>query len=645
MVVSKKEQMDAIVRLREAGKSYREIADETGWSLPTITRRLSEHRKGIEPNGHNSSRKCHNLEEFISMAREVHGDRYDYSKSVYVDCKTPVEICCPDHGPFWQKPNRHLSGRGCPHMECINRRRELTRKRNGNFVPFDEFVKRSNEVHGNKYDYSKVKYIDTMHKVEIVCPIHGSFFLTPQKHMQGAGCTNRECFVAAREQTMLERYGVKHALQSDEFISKCRDTYVENDTFNRSSSEDLLYQKLCDCFGVGEVIRQFCSDRYPYPCDFYIPGRDLYIELNVNWTHGMHWFDGNSTYDSDLVRKWSEKGETGSYYKAAINCWCDYDVSKREAARAGHLNYIVFWDFKLRDVDLWIACGCPDGHDWDREYSWFPESIPVWGDDVKLTGGATGFRMVARKYQFPVFYKRELDMWSYERSRGGLPIPVYIYHNRWKYLGKLPHELSGLELMNAFTISGLMKGYTSFDVSLMDTAVKKYGIQSVYDPCAGWGERMLYCFHNGIPYMGVDVNRDLGPGYARMVSDLGIHGQSIRFGDSASIQVSGEVDAVVTCPPYGDTEIYSEDGAENLPEDKFLEWWGDVVKNSLQLHPKYFCVQLNQKYYEKMVPIVEAHGFSLAKKLDAPVKSSHMTRRGGKNLKKEYESMAVLVRG
>lgn len=53
-------------------------------------------------------------EEFVSDARIIHGDKYDYSKVEYIQNKIHVCITCPVHGDFWQKPNVHLSGCGCP---------------------------------------------------------------------------------------------------------------------------------------------------------------------------------------------------------------------------------------------------------------------------------------------------------------------------------------------------------------------------------------------------------------------------------------------------------------------------------------------------------------------------------------------------
>ena len=65
-------------------------------------------------------------EEFISKAKEVHGNKYDYSKVEYVNNHTKVCIICPKHGEFWQTPNHHLLGHGC--SKCKNEATSLRTK-------------------------------------------------------------------------------------------------------------------------------------------------------------------------------------------------------------------------------------------------------------------------------------------------------------------------------------------------------------------------------------------------------------------------------------------------------------------------------------------------------------------------------------
>jgi hypothetical protein len=106
----------------------------------------------------------------IEKARAVHGDKYDYSKTVYKGYNTYVEIICPDHGPFFQIPRKHLGGRGC--IKCRDARAR------GSFRK-DE----AHQIHGNRYDYSRVTYVNVDTKVEIVCPEHGAFWQTPYHHI------------------------------------------------------------------------------------------------------------------------------------------------------------------------------------------------------------------------------------------------------------------------------------------------------------------------------------------------------------------------------------------------------------------------------------------------------------------------------
>lgn len=66
---------------------------------------------------HAANKRKFTTKEFIEKAREIHGDKYDYSKSVYDGCKNTVVIICPKHGEFKQVVATHLSGKGCP--KCI----------------------------------------------------------------------------------------------------------------------------------------------------------------------------------------------------------------------------------------------------------------------------------------------------------------------------------------------------------------------------------------------------------------------------------------------------------------------------------------------------------------------------------------------
>ena len=121
--------------------------------------------------------KQSNKEDFISKARAIHGDKYDYSLVQYKNCKTNVKIICPIHGVFEQTPDKHINAKqGCP--VCSGNMKKTT----------EQFITEAKQVHGDKYDYSKVNYINRETNVTIICPEHGEFEQLPSNHLKGEGC-------------------------------------------------------------------------------------------------------------------------------------------------------------------------------------------------------------------------------------------------------------------------------------------------------------------------------------------------------------------------------------------------------------------------------------------------------------------------
>lgn len=118
---------------------------------------------------------------FLEKAKKVHGDKYDYSKVEYVNSTTKVCIICPEHGEFWQEPAAHLRGYNCP--KCANIKRGDTFR-----YDLDSFIKKAKAIHGDKYDYSKTNYVNAYTKVCVICPKHGEFYMLPQNHILGQGC-------------------------------------------------------------------------------------------------------------------------------------------------------------------------------------------------------------------------------------------------------------------------------------------------------------------------------------------------------------------------------------------------------------------------------------------------------------------------
>ena len=138
-------------------------------------------------------------EEFIKRAKKTHKDKYDYSKVVYINARTKVIITCKFHGDFLQVPSSHIYGQGC--IEC--RYHHLTSQ---------QFIKEAKKVHGNKYDYSKSVCGKSRTLITIVCKKHGEFKKTAYHHLKGAGC--QKCAKVYRPTT-------------EEFITKLKSIHYD----------------------------------------------------------------------------------------------------------------------------------------------------------------------------------------------------------------------------------------------------------------------------------------------------------------------------------------------------------------------------------------------------------------------------------
>jgi len=116
-------------------------------------------------------------EIFIAEARNVHGDKYNYSLVNYINNSSKIEIVCPIHGSWFQTPSNHLRGKGC--KKCASLLQTSNTK---------DFIRKATILHGNRYNYSKVMYVRVDYDVEIICYRHGSFFQTPDAHLHSNGC-------------------------------------------------------------------------------------------------------------------------------------------------------------------------------------------------------------------------------------------------------------------------------------------------------------------------------------------------------------------------------------------------------------------------------------------------------------------------
>lgn len=117
-------------------------------------------------------------EQIIRQFKEKHGEVFDYSFVCYISGSQKVSIICKKHGVFEQSPAAHKRGQGCAKCMYDGKRSSL-----------DEALQKFKDTHGDRYDYSLVKYKNVDTKVKIVCTEHGVFLQSPYDHARGNGCS------------------------------------------------------------------------------------------------------------------------------------------------------------------------------------------------------------------------------------------------------------------------------------------------------------------------------------------------------------------------------------------------------------------------------------------------------------------------
>jgi len=167
---------------------------------------------------------------FIIKATKIHGDRYDYSKVNYINSKTKITIICKTHGEFLQNTSSHLNKHNC--QKCSN-----NFKSNTTF-----FIERAKKIHGDRYDYSKVNYINADTQVIIICKEHGEFRQIPDFHI------NRKCGCGKCSNNI--------KLDSHEFISKSNKLHNYKYDYTKVEYLNNYTNIIIICKKHGEFIQQ-----------------------------------------------------------------------------------------------------------------------------------------------------------------------------------------------------------------------------------------------------------------------------------------------------------------------------------------------------------------------------------------------------
>ena len=269
-------------------------------------------------------------EKFIAKAAKKHNNFYDYSKVDYINAHINVKIICPIHGEFEQKPHAHLNGQGC--IKCFRERKRFTT---------EQWIENARKVHSDKFDYSRVKYIDNKTNVIIICPEHGEFIQNPNSHLRGIGCSKcsdkkqltTETFIQKARKVHGDKYdyskveyknayskvpiicpkhGIFYQIPNSHLIGKgCSDC---GSSLSKSKGEKELCRYIKSVY-LGKVLentRKFIGRK---ELDIYLPELKLAFEYNGEYYHDIH-----------------EKRNPG------------YHEEKRKACKKANITMIEIWE-------------------------------------------------------------------------------------------------------------------------------------------------------------------------------------------------------------------------------------------------------------------------------------------------------------
>ena len=254
-------------------------------------------------------------EEFIKRAKEIHGDKYNYNKTEYKNARTKVCIICHEHGEFWQEPRHHLDGNGCPMCKGVKK------------LTTEEFIKRAKEIHGDKYDYSKVNYKNAKEKVCIICPEHGEFWQEASSHLSGNGCPKCKGGIVSNTDEFIKKANIIHSSFYDyskvEYKNAKEKVCIicpKHGEFWQEASSHLSGKGCpkCKSSKLENIMLNFFNKKninyiyqYRFPelgkksFDFYLPLYNIVIECQGE----QHYIPSKFSYKNDSIEEFNKRIE------------------------------------------------------------------------------------------------------------------------------------------------------------------------------------------------------------------------------------------------------------------------------------------------------------------------------------------------
>ena len=342
-----------------------------------------------------------------------------------------------------------------------------------------------------------------------------------------------------------------------------------------------FYKYLINTFSFENVDPQHYDDQYPYSCDFFIPGLNLYVEIQGSWTHGKHPFNPDDKKDNEKLNYW--KSKDNEYYNNAIYTWTDLDVRKRQCAKDNHINYLEIFSNDIDDcitifedyltekiVDYCLTQELPGNAKW-------PTNHPIWDcyvgknispkeawnrRDYLIKAVKNIFYMLPRDEKFRTRHIKELLNCQMKDGK--------IINSTIKFLQ---------QIQDRFTIAKIAPKVTAISEYSVKKIIDESGIDisnGVYLPMAGFGGiyRAVKSYGD-IDVETYDINEKFCHWYGWKQRDM-----------LAQKVVTNKV--CICCPPFGKKYEHWEGTPDDMSDIDFKEWY-HLIKEYV-IAPEYIII-------------------------------------------------------
>lgn len=342
-----------------------------------------------------------------------------------------------------------------------------------------------------------------------------------------------------------------------------------------------FYKYLINTFSFENVDPQHYDDQYPYSCDFFIPGLNLYVEIQGSWTHGKHPFNSESNDDIKKLNYW--KSKDNEYYNNAIYTWTDLDVRKRQCAKDNHINYLEIFSNDIDDcitifedyltekiVDYCLTQELPGNAKW-------PTNHPIWDcyvgknisprdawyrRDYLIKAVKNIFYMLPRDEKFRTRHIKELLNCQMKDGK--------IINSTIKFLQ---------QIQDRFTIAKIAPKVTAISEYSVRKIIDESGIdilKGVYLPMAGFGGiyRAVKSYGD-IDIEAYDINDKFCDWYGWIKKDM--------------LKEKTYTDKVcICCPPFGKKYEHWDGTPDEMSDIDFKEWY-HLIKEYV-IAPEYIII-------------------------------------------------------